>query len=67
MKFWPDASYFDSAKFSAKRLAHLLKAKAVLCPGLTIKFHDKSDDKKYQWCYEDGLTDYLKESVKDLR
>jgi topoisomerase-4 subunit B len=64
VKFWPDAKYFDSAKFSARRLVHLLKAKAVLCPGLTIKFHDKNEDKKYQWCYEDGLTDYLKESVK---
>lgn len=64
VKFWPDASYFDSAKFSARRLVHLLKAKAVLCPGLTIKFHDKNEDEKYQWCYEDGLVDYLKESVK---
>jgi len=64
VKFWPDASYFDSAKFSVLRLTHLLKAKAVLCPGLTIKFHDKTEDKKYQWCYEDGLKDYLKESVR---
>jgi topoisomerase-4 subunit B len=66
VKFWPDASYFDSPKFSVKRLTHLLKAKAVLCPGLTIKFHDKIENQKYQWCYEDGLTDYLKESVKDF-
>ena len=65
VKFWPDASYFDSAKFSVLRLTHLLKAKAVLCPGLSIKFHDKTEDKKYHWCYEDGLTDYLKESLKD--
>jgi topoisomerase-4 subunit B len=65
VKFWPDASYFDSAKFSVRQLVHLLKAKAVLCPGLTIKFHDKNEDKKYQWFYEAGLTDYLKESVKD--
>jgi len=64
VKFWPDVSYFDSPKFSVKRLTHLLKAKAVLCPGLTIKFHDKIDNQKYQWCYDDGLTDYLKESVK---
>jgi len=66
VKFWPDASYFDSHKFSALRLTHLLKAKAVLCPGLTIKFHDKVEDKKYQWCYQDGLKDYLKESVKSF-
>lgn len=65
VKFWPDASYFDSAKFSALKLTHLLKAKAVLCPGLTIKFHDKNDNKKYQWCYEEGLQDYLKDSVKN--
>ncbi|XQW84179.1 DNA topoisomerase IV subunit B [Thalassotalea piscium] len=65
VKFWPDPKYFDSSKFSVRRLIHLLKAKAVLCPGLTIKFHDKNDDKKYQWYYEDGLCDYLKESVKD--
>ncbi len=64
VKFWPDPSYFDSSKFSVLKLTHLLKAKAVLCPGLTIKFHDKTENKKYQWCYEDGLTDYLKESVK---
>ena len=66
VKFWPDASYFDSHKFSALKLKHLLKAKAVLCPGLTIKFHDKNDGSKESWCYEDGLRDYLKESVKKL-
>jgi len=65
VKFWPDPKYFDSAKFSARRLVHLLKAKAVLCPGLTIKFNDKNEDKKYEWCYEEGLTDYLIDSVKD--
>jgi topoisomerase-4 subunit B len=65
VKFWPDEKYFDSSKFSVLKLTHLLKAKAVLCPGLTIKFHDKNEDKKYQWCYQDGLKDYLKESVKN--
>ncbi len=40
VKFWPDAKYFDSPKFSASRLVHILKAKAVLCPGLTIHFED---------------------------
>ena len=63
VKFWPDASYFDSFKFSTTKLKRLLKAKAVLCPGLTIKFHDKNDGEKHVWCYEDGLSDYIKESV----
>jgi len=65
VKFWPDEKYFDSAKFSVLKLTHILKAKAVLCPGLSIKFHDKNEDKKYQWCYQDGLKDYLQESVKN--
>lgn len=62
--FWPDASYFDSPKFSVTKMKHILKAKAVLCPGLTIKFHDKNTNEKQQWCYENGLEDYLKEAVK---
>ena len=57
--FWPDAKYFDSAKFSITRLKHLLKAKAVLCPGLKVDFDDRQSGEKISWCYEDGLRDYL--------
>lgn len=62
--FWPDAQYFDSAKFSVSRLKNVLKAKAVLCPGLEIVFTDKVNDEVLRWCYEDGLKDYLAEGVK---
>ena len=62
--FWPDVSYFDSGKFSVSRLRHNLKAKAVLCPGLNIKFKDKVNNDEHEWCYQDGLTDYLIEAVK---
>ncbi|WP_199611190.1 DNA topoisomerase IV subunit B [Flocculibacter collagenilyticus] len=65
VRFWPDASYFDTAKFSVARLLHLLRAKAVLCPGLQIKFKDKITGKQEDWCYQDGLRDYLFESVKE--
>ncbi len=64
VRFWPDANYFDTGKFSVTKMSHILKAKAVLCPGLNIKFHDKNTDTKQQWCYENGLEDYLKEAVK---
>lgn len=66
VRFWPDASFFDSAKFSVSRLTHLLKAKAVLCPGLEVNFTNKLTGDKQQWHYEDGLTDYLKAAVADL-
>ncbi|MWP62191.1 DNA topoisomerase IV subunit B [Gilliamella sp. Pas-s25] len=61
--FWPDEKYFDSPRFSVPRLAHLLKAKAVLCPGLEIIFKDKINKTEQIWCYQDGLKDYLMESV----
>ncbi|MBM7070682.1 DNA topoisomerase IV subunit B [Shewanella sp. 202IG2-18] len=63
--FWPDASYFDSANFSVSKLVYLLRAKAVLCPGLKIKFVNKQTNETQEWHYEAGLEDYLKESVKD--
>ena len=63
--FWPDASYFDSANFSVSKLVYLLRAKAVLCPGLKIKFVNKQTNETQEWHYEAGLQDYLKESVKD--
>ncbi|CZF83926.1 DNA topoisomerase 4 subunit B [Grimontia celer] len=62
--FWPDSSYFDSPKFSVSRLKSILKAKAVLCPGLEIVFTDKNTDETTKWCYESGLKDYLAEGVK---
>ncbi|WNC69330.1 DNA topoisomerase IV subunit B [Thalassotalea nanhaiensis] len=64
VRFWPDASYFDSHKFSVSKLIHILKAKAVLCPGLNIKFNDKVSNTKHQWCYQNGLQDYLVEALK---
>lgn len=63
--FWPDERYFDSAKFSLSRLKHLLKAKAVLCPGLRVDFDDRQSGEKISWYYEDGLTDYLRDACAD--
>jgi topoisomerase-4 subunit B len=62
--FWPDASYFDSAKFAVKKLQHNLRAKAVLCPGLHITFTDETTNEVTEWQYEAGLRDYLMDSVQ---
>lgn len=64
--FWPDESYFDNPRFSVSRLAHNLKAKAVLCPGVKITFKDELNNTEQSWCYSDGLTDYLMEAVNGL-
>ncbi|GAC16916.1 DNA topoisomerase IV subunit B [Aliiglaciecola lipolytica] len=65
VKFWPDPVYFDSAKFSVSKLLHILRAKAVLCPGLRIKLDNKISKESQEWYYEDGLRDYLYQSVSD--
>ncbi|GMG87897.1 DNA topoisomerase IV subunit B [Biformimicrobium ophioploci] len=65
VRFLPDPKYFDSHKFSVPRLRHVLRAKAVLCPGLRVTFineqgGDKNDTREVdEWFYEDGLKDYL--------
>ena len=64
--FWPDESFFDSPRFSVSRLTHLLKAKAVLCPGVEITFKDHVNNTEQTWCYADGLNDYLCEAVNGL-
>jgi topoisomerase-4 subunit B len=63
--FWPEPKYFDSAKFSVTKLLHVLRAKAVLCPGLRIRFDDKISHETTEWYFEDGLRDYLYQSVKE--
>ena len=37
----------------------LLKAKAVLCPGLTITFFNEITNEKYCWCFKGDLKEYL--------
>ncbi len=65
IRFWPDPSYFDSPNFSLKRLRHLLRAKAVLCPGLQVSLTLDKTGEKDEWCYQDGLIDYLKNELQE--
>ena len=66
IRFWPDKKYFDSTNYSVPRLSHLLRAKAVLCPGLHIKFKDEVKNEVQEWYFEDGISDYLKQSLQGL-
>ncbi len=65
VRFWPDPVFFDSAKFSLPRLKHVLRAKAVLCPGLEVMLVDEKSGDKDIWCYADGLRDYLVDTLGD--
>ena len=66
IKFKPNKKYFESDQIDLKKLKHLLKAKAVLCPGLTINFHHERKKEKIKWFYEDGLKSYLEDASKDI-
>ena len=66
LRFWPDPGYFDSAKYSLPRLKHVLRAKAVLCPGLQVTLYDEASDEKLEWCFQEGLTDYLTGELGDI-
>lgn len=63
VKFWSDPKYFDSPKIATKPLKHLLQAKAVLCPGLRVRFEDIQHKEVQEWYYEGGLKAYLLEQV----
>ena len=62
IKFKPNSKYFESEEIKVKELKHLLKAKAVLCPGLTIHFNNERKAEKIKWYFEDGLKSYLEEA-----
>lgn len=67
--FLADAHYFDSPRYATARLQHLLRAKAVLCPGLKVIFINKQENDpetgqalQLEWCYHEGLSDYLQQA-----
>ncbi len=64
LRFWPDPRYFDSATFSVPKLKHIMHAKAVLCPGLKVKFFDEPAGETIEWQYAAGLMDYLLEAIQ---
>ncbi len=66
VRFWPDPQFFDSARFSLTRLRHVLRAKAVLCPGLEVTLLDEKSAEKESWCYQDGLRDYLVDALGEI-
>lgn len=63
LRFWPDAQYFDSPRFSVPKLKQILRAKAVLCPNLCVTLDDQVNGEQSVWQYENGLTDYLKDAL----
>lgn len=66
IRFWPDPTYFASGKFLVSALQHMLRAKAVLCSGLKIRFFNETTGEIKEWCYEAGLKSYLGDALKGV-
>ncbi|TDJ61907.1 MAG: DNA topoisomerase IV subunit B [Proteobacteria bacterium] len=65
IRFWPDPKYFDTVKLSVPKLRHVLRAKAVLCPGLRMRLTDEAANTRDEWHYQAGLRSYLAEAMPD--
>ncbi len=61
LRFWPDPEYFSKARFHVPSLRRVLRAKALLCPGLTVSLTQEAEGAKEEWHYDDGLAQYLTE------
>jgi len=67
IRFWPDEKFFDSPKINVPRLKHVMRAKAVLAPGLRLRFISESDPtESEEWFYENGLPAYLMSELAGL-
>jgi len=65
LRFWPDPVFFDSPRFLTRPLKHVLRAKAVLCPGLRVSFFDEASGEQEEWYFQEGLRDYLLAALVD--
>jgi topoisomerase-4 subunit B len=63
VRFWPDPKFFDSPNFSVPQLRHAMKAKAVLCPGLRVKFLNEATGEKDEWFFSGDLGAYLTDEL----
>jgi len=63
VRAWPDAKYFESPQLPMAELAHLLRSKAVLMPGVTVSLHTEKTRETQSWQYKGGLRDYLMQTL----
>ena len=67
IRFWPDEKFFDTPKINVPRLKHVMRAKAVLAPGLRLRFINENDaTDNEEWYYENGLPAYLMSELAGL-
>ena len=63
VRVWPDPKYFESSQLPMAELAHLLRSKAVLMPGVTVSLVNEKTRDTQSWQYKGGLRDYLMQTL----
>ena len=63
VRAWVDPKYFETAQLPMPELAHLLRSKAVLMPGVTVSLVNEKTKDSQSWQYKGGLRDYLMQSL----
>jgi topoisomerase-4 subunit B len=63
VRVWPDAKYFETLALPMAQLAHLLRSKAVLMPGVTVTLVNEKSKETQSWVFKGGLRDYLTQTL----
>lgn len=68
VRFWPDPKYFDSPKINVQEIAALLRAKAMLLPGVrfTLGIEKKGRIETTEWHFPEGIRGYFAEAIAGL-
>jgi topoisomerase-4 subunit B len=63
VRVWPDGKYFETLVLPMAQLAHLLRSKAVLMPGVTVTLVQEKTKDAQTWVFKGGLRDYLTQTL----
>ncbi len=68
IRFWPDAKYFDSPRIVVADVAALLRAKAMLLPGVrfTLGVEKNGKIENAEWHFPEGIRGYFASAVGGL-
>jgi topoisomerase-4 subunit B len=68
VRFWPDPKYFDSPQIIAADIAALLRAKAMLLPGVkfTLGVEKKGKVQTQTWHFPEGIKGYFSSAIGGL-
>ncbi|MBW7859824.1 MAG: type IIA DNA topoisomerase subunit B [Rhodocyclaceae bacterium] len=69
VRVWPDSRYFDHPRVPIGELERLLRSKAVLLPGVSVRLDVEQASGpalSKLWSYPDGLAGYLRELAGEL-